>query len=712
MSAGDVLSRLDILLTANSAQYRQDMQQAADDSVSNFDRIRNGAKNMAAGIAAAFSVGMAVDWVNSQVDAAIAMDNLAKTAGITTTQLQTWSSAAASVGIEGDKVTDAMSGLNEKLLDAATGGKDAAQFFDVLGISVTDASGRVKSADAAMKDLATAFAGMADGATKSAIASEIMGDAGAELIPILNQGGAALAAAAADAERLGMVLDQQTIVAMRQFKTDTAATATIIDVAKSKILVGMMPALTAMSGGLKQVASDGTTFNAVGQTINFVLKGVAIGAAAVGAVFNYVGDRIGKFAAMAARLADKDFKGAWAIFNDKSGYDSAVESVSNAMTRVSDIYNATGATAASTAASVVKSNADIAFSNKMAAQNADPEKKQKEKKAKSATAERDGFDYAAANNLRSEFADWSADQDRIALNYTTDTYLELQKNVKSIYDAMRDDKALLTTDLTSFDLQHVNAARDAINEQSLFERLIFKSDNAQQIVDADLADQQQQTRAESRLAALKTELEQKRLIVDQAVAQGLMTEEEAYKARERLQGDYLQKSQAAEAQNTMSRRQQWATAESFFSSSLNNIASSSSKAAKIAKEVNKARALVQIAQDTRAGAMAAYNSLAVIPVVGHALGLAAAGAAIAFGGLQAKAVMSDSPATGGGGGGGISAPSITPVAAQPQNQPVEPVRTSVYIPPDTLFTGRQMVDLLNEALADGKRINGPITFST
>jgi hypothetical protein len=450
----------------------------------------------------------------------------------------------------------------------------------------------------------------------------------------------------------------------------------------------------------------------VGQTINFVLKGVAIGAAAVGAVFNYVGDRIGKFAAMAAAVATGDFKGAWAIFNDGSAYDSAVESVSAAMTRMSDIYNATGATAASTAASVVKSNADIAFSNKMAALNADPEKNKKEKKDKKPAAEKDGFDYAAANNLKNDFADWSADQDRIALNYTTDTYLELKKNVQSIYDTMRDDKALLTTDLTSFDLQHVNAARDAINEQSLFERLIFKSDNAQKIADADLADKQQQTRAESRLTALQAELEQKRLIVNQALEQGLMTDDEAYKARERLQGDYLQKSQSAETADAIHKRQTWASTQSFFAAGLDALAQGQGKAAKVAREINKARALWQIAQDTRSAAMGAYSALAGIPIIGPALGVAAAGAAIGFGVMQAKAVMSDSPATGGGGGGAISAPSITPVAAQPQNQPVEPVRTSVYIPPDTLFTGRQMVDLLNEALADGKRINGSITFST
>ena len=35
----------------------------------------------------------------------------------------------------------------------------------------------------------------------------------------------------------------------------------------------------------------------------------------------------------------------------------------------------------------------------------------------------------------------------------------------------------------------------------------------------------------------------------------------------------------------------------------------------------------------------------------------------------------------------------------------------VQIPADTLFTGQQMVDLLNEQLADGKKLNiGTINF--
>ena len=60
------------------------------------------------------------------------------------------------------------------------------------------------------------------------------------------------------------------------------------------------------------------------------------------------------------------------------------------------------------------------------------------------------------------------------------------------------------------------------------------------------------------------------------------------------------------------------------------------KAAKAAKEVNKAMALWQIAQDTRSAAMAAYKGAG-----GHSrgrprAGAAAAAAAIAFGAVQSQ----------------------------------------------------------------------------
>ena len=59
--------------------------------------------------------------------------------------------------------------------------------------------------------------------------------------------------------------------------------------------------------------------------------------------------------------------------------------------------------------------------------------------------------------------------------------------------------------------------------------------------------------------------------------------------------------------------------------------------------ISKAFALYQIAVDTRKAAIGGYNAMVNIPVVGPALAVAAAAAAIAFGAEQAAAVTSAQP---------------------------------------------------------------------
>jgi hypothetical protein len=84
----------------------------------------------------------------------------------------------------------------------------------------------------------------------------------------------------------------------------------------------------------------------------------------------------------------------------------------------------------------------------------------------------------------------------------------------------------------------------------------------------------------------------------------------------------------------------------------------------------KAFAIAQATIDTYLGATKAYQSLAGIPFVGPALGVAAAGVAIAGGIKNVKSILAVKvPGGGGGGGANISAPSLSgaPIAPpQPQ----------------------------------------------
>lgn len=129
-------------------------------------------------------------------------------------------------------------------------------------------------------------------------------------------------------------------------------------------------------------------------------------------------------------------------------------------------------------------------------------------------------------------------------------------------------------------------------------------------------------------------------------------------------------------------------------------------------EVGKAAARAQTVMSTYEGAQKAYTALAGIPIVGPALGVAAASAAIAAGGIRLQAINSTSF----GGGGSVSAgaagstPSVeaaatssVPTASSPAQQVVlSGVNASDLYSGDQLFG---LIEALNEAGEDGKTLN-------
>lgn len=733
--SSQILSRLDILLTADSAQVSQEMGRAAQATESSFDRIKTAAKSLAGILAGAFTVDAIVDFARAQFDAAVELDNMAKAVGVSAQQLGALQLEAKKAGLETDRITDAMSGLNEKLLDAAAGGKDAKAFFDALGVSVVDAAGQVKNADIALQDIATAFAGMADGATKSAIASELMGDAGAELIPILNQGGEALRANTQAAIEMGAVLSDQTIGQVRQLKSEMAQTGAVVDAAKNSIMAGLLPTLTNLGQKIREMATQGDAARSVTLLLEMSLKGLATVAVVVGSAFEFVGKVVGKTVAALVTMAPSleplknarttvgilgavvgmaqraDIRGAIDIMMQDNITMAGV--LAGLAGRIKSVWETAG-DAATTGAQQTKqaAAASLAALRTLQAANAGPEKKDKPEKGPK------GFDALDLSWHSGEFASemqalqkelQKADDDRAKA--AQDAYDKLKATTTGYYQTVLEGRTLLDAALVVHDQTYLQQQKAAIAEQGLFERLIFQSSNDAKLEAARQADANESVLAQARMDRLNTEHAEKLALIKQAFDAKILSEQEAARIRNQLAQESAAMQLQVEQQQTEQRRANWQIASSFYLSSLNTMAQGQGKAAKAAKAVNKAMALWQIAQDTRSAAMAAYKALAGIPIVGPGLGAAAAAAAIAFGAMQAKAVMSDASPSGGGPAASPSVQPIapvTPVAEQPKAEPI----STVQVPADTLFTGRQIVDLINDALGDGKRLSGSVAFST
>ena len=106
--SSQILSRLDILLTADSAQVSQEMGRAAQATESSFDRIKTAAKSLAGILAGAFTVDAIVDFARAQFDAAVELDNMAKAVGLSAQQLGALQLEAKKAGLETDRIADAM----------------------------------------------------------------------------------------------------------------------------------------------------------------------------------------------------------------------------------------------------------------------------------------------------------------------------------------------------------------------------------------------------------------------------------------------------------------------------------------------------------------------------------------------------------------------------------------------------------------------------
>jgi hypothetical protein len=123
------------------------------------------------------------------IDAADNMNDLSQKTGVSVESLSKFQQAANASGTSIEGVGAAMIKLNRNL---ATGNAGAAEAMTALGLSATDASGKLKTTDEVMLEVADKFAKMPDGANKTAAAMALFGKAGADMIPMLNGGSKAI----------------------------------------------------------------------------------------------------------------------------------------------------------------------------------------------------------------------------------------------------------------------------------------------------------------------------------------------------------------------------------------------------------------------------------------------------------------------------------------------------------------------------------------
>jgi hypothetical protein len=132
--------------------------------------------------------GAALAGLRSLVSSIDDLDEAAQGLGLTAVQLSNLQQAARESGVSAEQFGTAITRLNVRLGEAASGNEEAAQLFKAFGVAVKTAGGSIRPVDDVLRDLAGRFSQLEDGPAKAALAVDLFGRSGAKLIPLLNQG--------------------------------------------------------------------------------------------------------------------------------------------------------------------------------------------------------------------------------------------------------------------------------------------------------------------------------------------------------------------------------------------------------------------------------------------------------------------------------------------------------------------------------------------
>lgn len=164
--------------------------------------------------------------------------------GISTKTLQEMEYASQFIDVSVDTMTGAMSKLTLAMASASDGNATTAQAFADLGVSITDSSGNLLSAEEVFYSVIDALGQIENTTERDAAAMELMGKSAQDLNPLILQGSGALRDLAAEAENAGYILGSEDVAALGELDDAVQRNEKQWEALKKQIAAEFAPAST------------------------------------------------------------------------------------------------------------------------------------------------------------------------------------------------------------------------------------------------------------------------------------------------------------------------------------------------------------------------------------------------------------------------------------------------------------------------------------
>jgi len=201
--------------------------------------------------AATATVAATKAMVDATVEGAHYADELlaqSQITGISTDKLQEYAYAAELVDVSVDTMTGAMARNIRQMNAAREGTGSAAEAYEKLGVSVTDADGNLRDSEDVFWDVLGSLGEIENETERDALSMELFGKSAQDLNPLIAAGSERMKELAAEAHAAGAVLDRETLEAYGAFDDELQRLKSNAGAAKNALGTALLPVLTQLGG--------------------------------------------------------------------------------------------------------------------------------------------------------------------------------------------------------------------------------------------------------------------------------------------------------------------------------------------------------------------------------------------------------------------------------------------------------------------------------
>lgn len=247
--------KLVVELSANIARFQSDLGQAtsmAQGAAGKLNKIAGGIKSAFIGIGAGLSFAALTTGVRSAIDDLDELGKAAQRTGLAAKSFKGFDAAFMQAGGEVGELEKAITKLNVKMGEAASGQNDKfAAELRALGVDISQGT------EPALLSLADTFAQIASPAERAALGADLFGKAaGTKMVAFLGQGSAAIAE---QVKRMGDLsgVTEESVKQAAEFNDRMDDLAQHATAAGTGITIGLLPSLTDTAKAMADLAKDG-----------------------------------------------------------------------------------------------------------------------------------------------------------------------------------------------------------------------------------------------------------------------------------------------------------------------------------------------------------------------------------------------------------------------------------------------------------------------